>query len=167
MLRNIRKEFRSVTSLRRLISSCERRWLSCGGRLQRRQEMYHTCHRPNRKMAQEDGALCAVCSRSHQFSLSSSFGLFLCVSSMFFVFSCTGAVLTPYLTSSLPLSTLLSLGGDETPPALSSPAKYVCCFSRLADFGESVQLTHSIAKRQTFAGSPYWMAPEVIMAQDT
>lgn len=38
---------------------------------------------------------------------------------------------------------------------------------RLADFGESVQLTHSIAKRQTFAGSPYWMAPEVIMAQDT
>lgn len=40
-------------------------------------------------------------------------------------------------------------------------------FQRLADFGESVQLTHSIAKRQTFAGSPYWMAPEVIMAQDT
>lgn len=34
---------------------------------------------------------------------------------------------------------------------------------KLADFGISAQLTDSIRKRHTFIGSPYWMAPEVVM----
>lgn len=71
-------------------------------------------------------------------------------------------VITEHLSKGQPtayaLLPLSLLGNFE------SPTDFVCVSA--VDFGVSAQLDRTVGKRNTFIGTPYWMAPEVIACDE-
>lgn len=55
----------------------------------------------------------------------------------------------------------LSQGSRRGLPVLTSPSSI-----STVDFGVSAQLDRTVGRRNTFIGTPYWMAPEVIACDE-